>query len=118
MASIKEIAELAGVSRGTVDRVLNHRGSVSPEKEKKVLEIADEDERTYYEAICGRKDPDHGANALNFLSGVLYRYYNKKVIILLDEYDTPLIEAFSEGCWNEMFKYIKFLFSNSFKNNE
>lgn len=41
MASIKEIAELAGVSRGTVDRVLNHRGSVSPEKEKKVLEIAE-----------------------------------------------------------------------------
>lgn len=41
MASIKEIAELAGVSRGTVDRVLNHRGSVSPDKEKKVLEIAE-----------------------------------------------------------------------------
>lgn len=41
MASIKEIAELAGVSRGTVDRVLNHRGSVNPEKEKKVLEIAE-----------------------------------------------------------------------------
>lgn len=81
-------------------------------------DFVSKDERAYYEAICGRKDPDHGANALNFLSGVLFRYYNKKVIILLDEYDTPLIEAFSEGCWNEMFKYIKFLFSNSFKNNE
>ena len=55
------------------------------------------DERAYYEVICGRKDPDHGANALNFLSGILYRYYNKRVIILLDEYDTPLIEVFSEG---------------------
>lgn len=41
MATIKEIAELAGVSRGTVDRVLNHRGQVNPEKEKKILEIAD-----------------------------------------------------------------------------
>ena len=39
MPTIKEIAELAGVSRGTVDRVLNHRGSVRPEKEKKVREI-------------------------------------------------------------------------------
>lgn len=41
MATIKEIAELAGVSRGTVDRVLNHRGFVSADTEKKVLEIAE-----------------------------------------------------------------------------
>lgn len=41
MATIKEIAELAGVSRGTVDRVLNHRGLVNPNTEKKVLEIAE-----------------------------------------------------------------------------
>lgn len=40
MSTIKEIARLAGVSRGTVDRVLNNRGSVSPETEKKVREIA------------------------------------------------------------------------------
>jgi len=40
MATIKAIAELAGVSRGTVDRVLHHRGSVNFEKEKKILEIA------------------------------------------------------------------------------
>ena len=39
MPTINEIAELAGVSRGTVDRVLNHRGSVRPDKEKKVREI-------------------------------------------------------------------------------
>lgn len=41
MATIKEIAELAGVSRGTVDRVLNRRGLVNPNTEKKVLEIAE-----------------------------------------------------------------------------
>ncbi len=40
MATMKEIAELSGVSRGTVDRVLNHRGVVSAETERKVLEIA------------------------------------------------------------------------------
>ncbi|MBE5881390.1 MAG: LacI family DNA-binding transcriptional regulator [Lachnospiraceae bacterium] len=40
MATIKEIAELAGVSRGTVDRVLNKRGSVNPQTAEKVLEIA------------------------------------------------------------------------------
>lgn len=41
MATIKEIAELAGVSRGTVDRVLNHRGFVKADTERKVLEIAE-----------------------------------------------------------------------------
>ncbi len=40
MATIKEIAALAGVSRGTVDRVLNNRGSVNPETAKKIQEIA------------------------------------------------------------------------------
>ena len=40
MATIKEIAELAGVSRGTVDRVLNNRGSVSAKTAEKILEIA------------------------------------------------------------------------------
>ena len=40
MATMKEIAELSGVSRGTVDRVLNHRGIVNAETERKVLEIA------------------------------------------------------------------------------
>ncbi len=40
MATIKEIAALAGVSRGTVDRVLNHRGSVNEQTRQRVLEIA------------------------------------------------------------------------------
>ena len=42
MATMKEIARLAGVSRGTVDRVLNKRGSVSPETERSILRIAKE----------------------------------------------------------------------------
>lgn len=41
MATIKEIAALAGVSRGTVDRVLNNRGAVHPDTEKKIREIAE-----------------------------------------------------------------------------
>lgn len=42
MATIKEIAALAGVSRGTVDRVLNHRGSVNPETAERIKRIAKE----------------------------------------------------------------------------
>lgn len=42
MATIKEIAALAGVSRGTVDRVLNHRGSVNPATAERIEKIARE----------------------------------------------------------------------------
>ena len=42
MVTIKEIADRAGVSRGTVDRVLNNRGKVNPEKEERVRRIAQE----------------------------------------------------------------------------
>ncbi len=42
MATIKEIAELAGVSRRTVDRVINHRGSVKPDTEEKIRKIIEE----------------------------------------------------------------------------
>lgn len=40
--TIKQIAEMAGVSRGTVDRALNHRGRINPEVAEKILKIADE----------------------------------------------------------------------------
>ena len=39
MTTIKEIADLAGVSRGTVDRVLNNRGAVSPKTAEKIMDI-------------------------------------------------------------------------------
>ena len=42
MVTIKEIAEMAGVSRRTVDRVINHRGSVKPETEQKILKLIKE----------------------------------------------------------------------------
>ncbi len=39
MATMKDIADLAGVSRGTVDRVLNHRGAVNAQTAEKIMEI-------------------------------------------------------------------------------
>ena len=40
--TIQQIAEAAGVSRGTVDRALNHRGRISPEVESRIQEIAEQ----------------------------------------------------------------------------
>ncbi len=51
MITIKDIANMAGVSRGTVDRVLNNRGKVKPETEKKIREIIEREK--YVPSLAG-----------------------------------------------------------------
>ena len=55
--------------------------------------------------------------ALHQLSNYLYRYYGKKVIILSDEYDTPMQEAYIHGYWDELVYFIRSLFNSTFKTN-
>ena len=55
--------------------------------------------------------------SLKMLSDYLYRYYGKKVIILLDEYDTPMQEAYVNGYWKELTAFTRGLFNSTFKTN-
>lgn len=55
--------------------------------------------------------------ALVVLSEYLYHYYGKKVIILLDEYDTPMQEAYLNGYWDTFTRFISGLFNLTFKTN-
>ena len=55
--------------------------------------------------------------SLHHLSNLLYRYYGKKVIILLDEYDTPMQEAYVDGYWDELVAFTRSLFNATFKTN-
>ena len=55
--------------------------------------------------------------SLNLLSTLLEKYYGKKVLIFLDEYDTPLQEAYVQGYWDEMTAFIRTMFNNTFKTN-
>lgn len=57
------------------------------------------------------------ARSLRFLSELLYKHHGKKVLIFLDEYDTPMQEAFSSGDWNEIVEFIKNMFNATFKTN-
>ena len=57
------------------------------------------------------------AKSLQFLSICLEKYYHKKVIILVDEYDVPLENAFFEGFYDEMIKFIRSLFESALKTN-
>ena len=55
--------------------------------------------------------------ALNRLSELLEDHYGKKALIFLDEYDTPMQEAWVNGYWDEMVSFTRSLFNNTFKTN-
>lgn len=75
-------------------------------------------DRTFFDRILSENMRDSDAtSALYQLSDYLYRYYGKKVIILLDEYDTPMQEAYVNGYWDELVNFTRSLFNSTFKTN-
>ena len=76
-----------------------------------------EDERKMYNHISIDMENHIAANSLSALSDYLMRYYGKKVLILLDEYDTPMQEAYVHGYWDELVSFIRSLFNSTFKTN-
>ena len=79
--------------------------------------IFSETDRSFFEKV--RADmPDYvSAISLKKLCDWLYSYYGKKVLIFLDEYDTPLQEAYIHGFWDELVAYTRALFNSTFKTN-
>ena len=57
-------------------------------------------------------------NSLKFLTEVLYKFYKKKVIVLIDEYDSPIISAYENGYYNEVINFFKGFYGNVLKTNE
>ena len=84
-------------------------------KESDVLTEAD---KMYFDRILAPDTKNSEAtSALYQLSDFLYRYYGKKVIILLDEYDTPMQEAYVDGYWDKLVAFTRSLFNSTFKTN-
>lgn len=76
-----------------------------------------EEEIAYFKGISTDMDEINATMALHKMSDFLSRYYKKKVIILLDEYDTPMQEAYVEGYWEQLVSFTRSLFNASFKTN-
>lgn len=78
--------------------------------------LAEQKER-YLEIMREKAERSSYSDALLFLSRCLEMYYGKKVIILIDEYDVPLENAFFEGFYKEMLGFIRSLFESALKTN-
>lgn len=76
-----------------------------------------ERDRGFFDKISVDMDDTQATLALNHLAYYLHRYYGKKVLILLDEYDTPMQEAYDRGYWDEMVAFTRSLFNATFKTN-
>lgn len=80
-------------------------------------DLLNESEKEDFRKISVDMEDNEAAFSIKILSAYLSRYYNKKVIILLDEYDTPMQEAYVNGYWEEMAAFIRGLFNAAFKTN-
>ena len=80
-------------------------------------DVLTDKDREYFDQISINMSDSIATSALYQLSDYLYRYYGKKVIILLDEYDTPMQEAYVDGYWDELVAFIRSLFNSTFKTN-
>lgn len=80
----------------------------------------DEDDKAEYKSMreeFRRGNTENTEVAIPRLCRLLYRHYGTKPIILLDEYDTPLLEAYTDGYWHEMIGTCRQLFHCAFKEN-
>ncbi len=80
-------------------------------------EALTEKDKAFFESVGAEMPEEQATFALHKLSEFLYRYYGKPVIILLDEYDTPMQEAYVDGYWEELVAFTRSMFNATFKTN-
>ena len=80
-------------------------------------DILTQKDEEYFQRVSVHMSDSDASLALYQLSDYLYRYYGKKVIILLDEYDTPMQEAYVDGYWEELVAFTRSMFNAMFKTN-
>lgn len=79
--------------------------------------LLEEEEKRYFMNISTDMSETDATISLHKMSDFLSRYYKQKVIILLDEYDTPMQEAYVNGYWDKIVSFIRVLFNSTFKTN-
>lgn len=80
-------------------------------------DLLEENEKEYYRRVSIDMRDSEITISLRRMSDYLSRYYGKKAIILLDEYDTPMQEAYVDGYWEKLAAFTRSLFNATFKDN-
>lgn len=78
--------------------------------------LTDDDKQQYEQILLGTSE--NTADSLRLLSQLLFLHYNKKVVILIDEYDVPLDKAFQNGYYSEMTSLIRGILGQALKTND
>lgn len=81
------------------------------------MNLNPEDEQRYQRMMQMKAPKEECNSSLYFLSYCLYQAYGKKAVILIDEYDVPLENAYFNGFFKEMMDYIRSLFESALKSN-
>lgn len=81
------------------------------------VEFMSQQDQEFFDSVRLEMSDTTAALAVSSLSDYLSRYYGKKVLIFLDEYDTPLQEAYVNGFWKELVDFMRGLFNATFKSN-
>ena len=79
--------------------------------------LADDQKNIFQKIMTEQADYGEYNDALKFLSECLWQYHGKNTIILIDEYDVPLENAYFEGFYDKMIKFIRSLFESALKTN-
>lgn len=79
--------------------------------------LLSENEKSYYNRMTWNASDAMLSSSLRQMSNFLQRYHGREVMILLDEYDTPMQEAWLSNYWNEAVEFFRSLFNSTFKTN-
>ena len=85
---------------------------------KFIREEMDERELFYFDNVWFNKDIVDWKGSLKALTKYLYEYYGKKAVVLIDEYDTPIIQAYQEGYYKQAISFFKKFYGDAMKDNE
>ena len=83
-----------------------------------VREILNESELKTFDTIWLKKEGADYSNSIKDLTKFSYKYYKKEVILLIDEYDTPLVDAYLEKYYSEVITFFKIFLGGALKTNQ
>ena len=102
---------LLNLKSAMIDMYQEHRYLLDSNK------IYPEEKQAITDILFARENEVSLRNSIRELSKYLYRYYKKPVILLIDEYDVPLQNAYVEGYYEEAVKFFKIFYGTTFKDN-